>query len=325
MNRFRQSEHPAKASDREASARVLFLGGSGKSGSTLLGALLGQLPGLFNVGELRNFWSEVADGQARCGCGVVVGRCDFWSRIMVDLEAEMIDIRRMAELTDRLDKTRRLGRVVMRSFRPHVAAEWDELRSGTRHLYEAVSRHCGGRYIVDGSKIPTHFLLLRGLPGFDTRLLHLVRDGRAVAYSWERKRRRRKVSSGGMRRLQMHGAAASDLMGWMFQNTVIASLGSSSPRQAVLRYEDLADATGAALMAILTELTPDLALTDADMDAVALGPTHAIAGSNRVRFAEPGTPITLDEAWRREVSHEVIRAWSLLAAPVLHRFGYPIW
>ena len=36
--------------------KVLFLAGKGRSGGTLLAALLGQLPGFFNMGERDRLW-----------------------------------------------------------------------------------------------------------------------------------------------------------------------------------------------------------------------------------------------------------------------------
>ena len=38
--------------------KVLYIAGNGRSGSTLLGVLLGQIPGFFNVGEVRRVWDE---------------------------------------------------------------------------------------------------------------------------------------------------------------------------------------------------------------------------------------------------------------------------
>ena len=47
---------------------VIFIAGSGHSGSTLLERILGAMPGLVNVGELYNLYRRHdAPHQERCG------------------------------------------------------------------------------------------------------------------------------------------------------------------------------------------------------------------------------------------------------------------
>ena len=49
--------------------RVLYLGGLGRSGSTPLERLLGELPDVCSVGEVVHMWQRgVVDGEL-CGCG----------------------------------------------------------------------------------------------------------------------------------------------------------------------------------------------------------------------------------------------------------------
>src|SRR5713101_2080953 len=52
-----------------ARPRILYLGGLGRSGSTLIERLLGELPGVCAVGEVVHMWRRgVVEGE-RCGCG----------------------------------------------------------------------------------------------------------------------------------------------------------------------------------------------------------------------------------------------------------------
>ena len=55
-------------------------------------------------------------------------------------------------------------------------------------LYEAIAEVARARVVVDSSKLPTYAMLLDGIEGVDVRVAHLVRDPRAAAFSWQRKK-----------------------------------------------------------------------------------------------------------------------------------------
>jgi hypothetical protein len=61
--------------------RVGYIGGTGRSGSTLLELILGSLPGFVAVGELYAIWSEGVVLNHRCGCGEPFGACPFWTAV----------------------------------------------------------------------------------------------------------------------------------------------------------------------------------------------------------------------------------------------------
>jgi len=49
--------------------RVLYILGWGRSGSTVLGNILGEIDGFFSAGELHYLWERsLVEGRA-CGCG----------------------------------------------------------------------------------------------------------------------------------------------------------------------------------------------------------------------------------------------------------------
>ena len=309
------------AGDAAAPPRVLFVGGSGKSGSTLLGALLGRRSGLFNGGEMNLFWGKWLDPEERCGCGTRLDACPFWSAVVGEVGAAGVEPRRMAELAARLDHTRRLGRVLTRRLSGTVSGEWSELAAGTGALYRAAFRHSGASFLVDLSKIPTHLLLLKELRDVELRILHLIRDGRAVAYSWERKRRRAKAGGSEGDGMYRHPSVAADMGIWLVQNFAIDGLARRVDHSTRLKYESLAAAPQSELSAALDRIGVVAAEVN-EPDGTSEVQDHAVGGNDRVRFAPAGTAITPDEAWRRELSPGQIRLWSALALPGLRRFDY---
>ena len=60
---------------------VLYVGGLGRSGSTLLDRMLGRLDDVWSVGELVHLWERGLKENNRCGCGRCFADCPFWRRV----------------------------------------------------------------------------------------------------------------------------------------------------------------------------------------------------------------------------------------------------
>ena len=61
--------------------QVIYIAGSGRSGSTLLDIILGNLPGAFSCGELSNIVRLKIKEQEYCSCKKSVGSCSLWSEV----------------------------------------------------------------------------------------------------------------------------------------------------------------------------------------------------------------------------------------------------
>ena len=62
--------------------KVLYILGSGRNGSTVIGDVLGSAPGLGHVGELHWIWDRGAGENRPCGCGERFVDCLFWQRVL---------------------------------------------------------------------------------------------------------------------------------------------------------------------------------------------------------------------------------------------------
>jgi hypothetical protein len=61
--------------------KVIYMAGSGRSGSTLLEQILNQVESFRAVGELRHLWRADYETDL-CGYGVTLSACPFWWPIM---------------------------------------------------------------------------------------------------------------------------------------------------------------------------------------------------------------------------------------------------
>ena len=62
--------------------RVLYMAGTGRSGSTLLARILDRADGVVAAGELRYLWQRGLLEDRVCGCGEPFSRCPFWTEVI---------------------------------------------------------------------------------------------------------------------------------------------------------------------------------------------------------------------------------------------------
>lgn len=175
---------------------------------------------------------------------------------------------------------------------------------------------------MDTSKVAIQLLLVRELSGIELRILHLVRDGRAVAYSWEKRRQSRMEVKGTAYAGPEHRSVYSDMLARTMQNLAIDRLRRTQPYQCMMRYEDFVTNPGQVLEQSLHAL--GAAVDSRETGEITLQPTHGLAGSDRVRLARPHAKIVLDDQWRRELPRAKAFVLSLLGMPGLRRYGYSI-
>lgn len=297
--------------------QVLYIAGAGRSGSTLLEMSLGTGTAYFSVGEVRYFWEYIQNGRIRCGCGALLQQCEFWTRVLARLE--IAAIQSTAALAHRIDRTRKALSLSMPRLYSNTSTR--ELVKRTSDLYRAISNECGASIIVDSSKVPSHLALLRRIPEIELHVLHLVRDGRAVAYSWSRRRKDELARTEPEAKMPRR-SALSALGIWAVENAFVLRLSRSLPYE-VLRYEDFVRDPHGALTRALVSL--DLPVSDLDFlrepSSISLESTHSVGG-NPMRFLGKHIHIEADEMWRREYGLVERMGMGLLVGPWLRRFRY---
>ncbi|MFV1988279.1 MAG: sulfotransferase [Gemmatimonadota bacterium] len=301
--------------------KVLYLAGNGRSGSTLLDVILGQVPGFFPVGEVRNVWDYGLVENRACGCGAPVRDCPTWSGILTAAfeGSETPDPAAVAGMRERFAQTKRLLPILRKgagyAARPEVATYLETLE----RLYRGIARSTGARVVVDSSKWPTYAFLLGNIDSIDLYVLHLVRDPRACAFSWTRK----KQAEPG-RYLDRQGAAYTTGY-WVTWNTAIHMLlEKRRDRYMFLRYEDFAAAPRTTVERIIEFVgeggAPSPFVTD---DTAEVSGTHAIEG-NVARFVRGDLTIRADQEWRDKMPAGSRALVTAMTWPLLRKYRYPV-
>lgn len=307
--------------------RVLYIGGVGRSGTTVLERALGELPGFRVLGETVHLWQRALVDDELCGCGRPFSDCPFWGAVGQRAFGgwDRVDAREVLELKRSVDRNRYLGRLAAPRLPADVAARVARYVGLYRRVYDAVAEVTGAGVLVDSSKHASLAFCLRWDPSLDLRVLHAVRDVRGVAYSWTKGTRRPEATSGRTSFMPTYSPASTALR-WDLQNSAFGLLARRGTPTRRVRYEEfVADPRGvlAQIAAFAGQPVTQEGLSFASGTSVELTAQHTVSG-NPVRFSTGRVPLRRDEAWRTGLPAGQRRAVSLLAAPLLLRYGYPV-
>jgi hypothetical protein len=206
-------------------------------------------------------------------------------------------------------RTRHTWRVLARRKPSEALEQHKKLMAGT---YHAIAERTGAEVIVDTTKIPGEAALLPSLDGITPYFVHLVRDPRAVAYSWREPK-------------QYVWAMPSwkSTAYWAGFNLACEAITRRYPGSSLfLRHEDfLADPAGT--IDIL------LKLCEADPSAnplrgreIELHTNHTVTG-NPDRFRTGRTVVRdRDDAWKTVLTKPAKLAATALSWPLSKRYGY---
>lgn len=297
---------------------LIAIGGASRSGSTLLTLLLDRVPGFVAVGELRYIWSRGLRQNMLCGCGTPFRDCDFWRAVLARvygsvekvplaelevLQASVSEIWLLPLLLTRVRPPafdRRVGRFVR-----HLAA-----------LCDAIRDESGADTIIDSSKLPSYCHLLGTAAGPHPRLVHLVRDSRAVAFSFLRKKPKPDIHwrEAYMKRFSPFQSA----MDWNGLNLAMEMVGARRPSVTFARYEDLVQDPAGWLHRRFPEAISADPLADRP---IPLEANHTVSG-NPLRFTTGELKVRPDTEWRYRMKPRDRRLVTVATLPLLSRYGY---
>ncbi len=307
--------------ETSAPLTVLYIGGVGRSGSTLLDRLLGAAPDAVSVGELIYLWRNFLRLQRLCGCGEPGMECPFWASVLGRAFPEGPPApERMEPLIRRVTSAGPLARKLLHVGPGRGGDELAELRGAFAALYRAIAAESGRSVIIDSGKHVRLAMMLNGIPGVGFRLVHLIRDPRASAFSWTRERT---FPIGGGQTAPMQRIPPRGSTTWWDVATV---LGTFAPLSGLatkrVHYEDLVAHPNETVAAIrsFAGLAPAPPPVDAG-GAAPLEVYHAVGG-NPMRFNQGPTPIRLDDEWRREMPFRQKALVTAMTLPWLLGYRY---
>ena len=304
--------------------RVLYIGGLGRSGSTLLDRMLGQLPGFFSAGEVREVWQRGVRENRLCGCGTPFRECEVWARVGRAAFGgwDRIDVDEVMKLARNADRHSCFPLLLFPQAWPPFAANLRRYVTLLTSLYRAIRDVTESQTIIDSSKTPSSAFVLRQVPDVDLSAVHLIRDSRAVAYRWTKKVRRPDTRG---RVVDPHRYAPWRVaLRWVMRNTMMEILGRTSVPGVRVLHENLVTSPRPELeriLAVLRESVQPEDLAFVSNAQVVLGTNHTVMGSP-LRLVTGPVKLGLDEQWKTAFGRGPRRMVTALTRPLLRRYGY---
>jgi hypothetical protein len=300
---------------------IVYIMGHGFSGSTLLTFLLGSHPQIATVGELGIApRAKTNPEEYFCSCRERIRDCGFWRRVTREMaerghefdvwDSELEFRSRPGSLADLVLRAVQRGPLLETArgaaFRvvPGARRELSRTLGRIESLAEIVAGIKGCGIFLDSSKRPERATFMRRFGRLDgMKVIHLVRDGRAVSWS-------------SMKHLEIGPEAAA--RSWLCDNH-----GSEHARRffpadhwMTLRYEDLcADPLGTLEKVYGFIGVPAKNGLD-DFRSV----DHHIIG-NRMRLSTT-SEIRLDESWKKALTPEQMAEIDRRVGALNRRYGY---
>ena len=267
-------------------ANLIYIGGYGHSGSTLLESLLTASRDVIGCGEVVGALYNLQSAR-KCSCGRAAEDCPIWGSVVGSANVEA-----------RADANR-----------THVSLD-AALRGRAANQYKAM---------IDSSKTAWRHVRapfqLRRTFGADFVLVHMVRDPKGAA--WSVMQRSVRMRNSRSQAFLCISAAA----GWLIANIACETFRLMYPMQyRRLRYEDLVEAPRDAIKRLLEQVLPegDLALQEVG----AFDNRHQLHG-NRMRVeALSFADVRIDDGWKDAMPRQYQKLTGLITRPLARFYNY---
>ncbi|MEM6634660.1 MAG: hypothetical protein AAF667_02100 [Pseudomonadota bacterium] len=160
---------------------LVYVIGSGRSGSTVIERVLNSAPTAFAVGEVHALWRLPMD-QLLCSCGAPVADCPFWTEVLSQAGIGPREIADLGKLEHFVVRNRYLAGLRYDIDRIRQDPRLADFIALQRQLFAAIRTVSGATTVIDSSKAgPRAWVLAAGL---DPVFLHTYRRATDVLTSW---------------------------------------------------------------------------------------------------------------------------------------------
>lgn len=303
---------------------VMFIG-AGRSGSTLIDILLDIDSDCLPVGELRYFFSRSLKEKQLCSCGSNVYDCDFWSSIALGFSPGSVQ-QDGRDYFDFFERIRNSFRIFLAMVFGMYKEERNKYKFLNNKLVSEIIHKSGKRYIIDSSKFPFRAIALKLFckDQISLKVIHLVRDPRAVAFSWTTKKVRPEIKSQ-TAYMGRHSFGYSVLL-WILIDisSSFVKLFFSPSQKLLIKYEDFCEKPNYSYEKIIRFIkgTENLSKIDIEAGVELESGNHSISG-NPIRFKKI-IKIAKDDRWLKNIRRWQSVLWGGVLLPFLIKYKYKV-
>ena len=287
--------------------------GSGRSGSTLLSIILNTVPNVMSIGEINNL-PRLSEKNFNCSCNERVEDCPFWSNVFerwykkCGKDEVKRTIARMGSLEDFTSfvvwfKTICKATFKSKSLQNHLEVTYD--------FFNSTNEESGKTVLVDISKNPLRAYVLSLNKNIDLRIIHLVRDGRGMAWSLN-KFVKKDVKQRPVWRSALY---------WMVVNKMSNFVRKRVLNTLLVKYEDIVTDPNPTLKKIaqFTDIEVEPMIDSINYD-LAQEESHIMAG-NALR-KQKSIRLKLDTEWYEKMEGKKKKVFYVIAGRTMKSYGY---
>lgn len=200
---------------------IIYISGSGRSGSTLLERIIHSSLGVSALGEFHCLW-RLHESDISCSCGSPFTADSFWQPV---LRKAGIDAKTLAELRVLENRVCRTSFIASHRFDIGLLSKNPDVKRFLDiqfEIFEAIAVASGSTVLVDSSKAGPRAWLMACHPM--VRIIHLYRDPADVILSW-----RSTKFDPGMGKEMKRMSVASAAIDWWKVEYLVNRLGSRTP------------------------------------------------------------------------------------------------
>lgn len=158
---------------------LIYLLGPGRSGTTLLAAVLGNQNQVLTLGEMNQFFEHLQNDMY-CSCGEKLTECSFWKNIVQKLKIELNSNDDLEEIIQKESHSKIL-KLLLDNKLDRNYINYQEL------VFNTIDAEKKQKWYVDSSKYISRFLKLNKSKKLNIKGVYLVRDVRGVIHSFKKK------------------------------------------------------------------------------------------------------------------------------------------
>jgi hypothetical protein len=185
---LQRPELPARVSVRQQSIapshpHILYIMGTGRSGTTILEILLANNQGMTGVGEIKHIFRDGFIRGQPCACGRSARECDLWSQVLKKTGWNHQQCVELGRTIERLESHERfpwtLAGLVSN-------ADVEIYRRATEALFSSVAATAHAELIVDSSKYAGRALMLARLFPDSVKVLCITRSADGIIAAFQK-------------------------------------------------------------------------------------------------------------------------------------------
>jgi len=163
---------------------ILYIMGTGRSGSTILEMLLKNNSGFGGVGELTHIFRDGFLNNEDCACGEKTANCTLWQKVRHQCGWRQEELPSLIELMQSVEGHSSFPALASGLIRKD---RLDQYRSVNQKLFLALKNSLNCRVVIDSSKYAGRALALSRLFPGRVRVICLTRSPRALIHAFSKK------------------------------------------------------------------------------------------------------------------------------------------